>query len=644
MTTLAVGDELGGYRLEAIAGRGGMGVVYRATQIRLARLVALKVIAPELSTDQAFRTRFQREARLLAAVEHPHVIPVYEADEADGELFLSMRWVEGGDLAGEIAGTGGLEVERAGRLLAQVAGALDAVHACGLVHGDLKPANVLIEPRSGVEHAYLTDFGAGRQLEATASGQWLGTVDYVAPETIRGAPPDARSDRYGLACVLFEALTGAPPYHRDTAWATMWAHGNDPPPSACERRPALPAAVDAVLRRGLAKDPDTRYPSARQLLEALADALTAARGQATAAVPEPPPVGPGRSSALIPAPRSARRPLSRRAAALVLTRRRRFAALAGLLLAAGAAAAVGAVLATGSGAGKPSPAPVNITRTTLGAGTSPVGLTADATNAYALDAFGQYVDVAASGGSVNRIPLPGKPHSLVLDPTRKLLWVGLLSPSRLVAVSIDGQRVQGSAVALPIKPDLLAVLDDEVVIEQGNPAELVRIDARSARPIGTPVTPGGSATHLIAYHGSLLSTIVFPARLERFDASLRRLAVHSIPVALPTGMAVDSLGTLWVSDYDAARVWRLDPTDGAPEGPALPVGRDPTAVVASDDYIWVADAGEETLTMFNQTADALHGEPVPVGGSFVPIASNQDGVGGVWVASGTQLLSIDPRP
>ena len=234
MSSLRLGDELGGYRLEEIAGRGGMGVVYRAIQVRLERTVALKVIAPELASNPGFRTRFQREARLMAAVDHPHVIPVYEADEADGQLFLSMRWIEGGDMAGEIADGGGLDPQRAQRRLAEIAGALDAVHAHGLVHGDLKPANVLIERRSTGEHAYLSDFGAGRQMDATATGQWLGTIDYVAPETLRGEAPDARSDCYGLACVVFEALTGAPPFHRDTAWATMWAHGNEPPPSACE--------------------------------------------------------------------------------------------------------------------------------------------------------------------------------------------------------------------------------------------------------------------------------------------------------------------------------------------------------------------------------------------------------------------------
>jgi serine/threonine protein kinase len=288
MTDLTLGQTLGGYRLDQLAGRGGMGVVYRATQVRLDRVVALKVIAPELASDDPFRERFQREARLLASVDDPNVVPVYEADEADGQLFLSMRWIDGGDLADEIARTGGLDPARAQQLLMQVASGLDAVHAHGLIHGDLKPANMLIEHRSsGSDRAFLSDFGAGRSLEATATGNWLGTVDYVAPEVIRGASPDARSDRYGLACVLFEALTGSPPFHRDTAWATMWAHYSDPVPSACERRPALPRAVDAVLARGLAKDPDARYTSGERLLEALSDALVSARGAATGPIDRP---------------------------------------------------------------------------------------------------------------------------------------------------------------------------------------------------------------------------------------------------------------------------------------------------------------------------------------------------------------------
>jgi serine/threonine protein kinase len=636
MSSLLLGDELGGYRLDEIAGRGGMGVVYRATQVRLERTVALKVIAPELASNPGFRARFQREARLMAAVDHPHVIPVYEADEADGQLFLSMRWIEGADMAEDLAAGGGLDPERAQRLLAQIAGALDAVHAHGLVHGDLKPANVLIERRGAEEHAYLSDFGAGRQMEATATGQWLGTIDYVAPETLRGEAPDARSDRYGLACVVFEALTGAPPFHRDTAWATMWAHGNEPPPSACARRPALPRAVDAVLARGLAKDPEARYPSAERLLQALGDALATGRGAATAAVPDPPRSDPAGTPSVGDGEDPARgsRPARRRGRAVV-------AALVLILIVAGAA--TGAIIAS-SGSKSPArhpPAPATITRTPLGSGSQPIELAADSKGTYVIDEFGQYVDVVDLGGALTRISLPGKPRSLVLDPARKMLWVGLFD-RRLVPVSLDSHRALSNGIRLPTVPDLLAVVGDEVVAEQGNPAQLVRVDARSDRLIGKPVVPGGSATSLIAYNGSLLSMNVFPPRLERFDANLRRTGEHPVPAAFPTGMALDSLGALWVTDYDAARVWRLDPSNGTAEGPALAVGRNPTRVATSGNYVWVANTGDETVSVINEQANQPRAVPVSIRGTVGPIAGSHDASGSAWAVSGTQLLELQP--
>jgi len=312
MTGVAV-RQIAGYRLDALAGRGGMGVVYRATDLALERTVAVKVIAPALASDPTFRERFQREARLLAAIDHPHVIPFYEADEANGELFLSMRWVEGCNLADVIHDSGGLEPSRALSIVRQIAGALDAVHAHGLVHRDLKPANVLLEAGPDGEHVYLSDFGAGSQLDvpsdATGTGQWLGSVDYVAPETVAGHVADVRSDLYALGCVLFEALAAVPPFHRDTQLATLWAHQREPPPSVCARRPVLPAQVDAVLARALAKDPDVRYRSGERLAEAFSDALLVARGAETVAPPpaDPVPSDPtsdvaGRWEEVLPAP------------------------------------------------------------------------------------------------------------------------------------------------------------------------------------------------------------------------------------------------------------------------------------------------------------------------------------------------------
>jgi serine/threonine protein kinase len=254
MRELAPGDEFAGYVIEGLAGKGGMGVVYRARQEGLDRLVALKLIAPDFAQDPAFRDRFKRESRTAASIEHPNVIPLYEAGEHDGQLFISMRFVEGDDLKTVIVRDGGLAPEQAVQLLSQVASALDAAHARGLVHRDIKPGKVLI---ADSDHAYLTDFGLTKHLSAssagmTATGMWVGTLDYVAPEQVSGGTVDARSDVYSLGCVLFQMLTGRVPYERDSDVAKLWAHMHDPPPSLTETKPEVPAALQAVVERAMA--------------------------------------------------------------------------------------------------------------------------------------------------------------------------------------------------------------------------------------------------------------------------------------------------------------------------------------------------------------------------------------------------------
>ncbi len=270
-----VGETFAGYRIEGQAGHGGMGVVYRATHLRLERTVALKLIAPALAQDPAFVSRFEREWRLMAALEHPNVIGIYEAGEVDGRLYLAMRWVAGGDLAARLRGTAGLDPRVATELLGQVAAALDAAHQRGVVHRDIKPANVLLDG----EHAWLTDFGAGKDMAGgdtqTVPGRWVGTVDYVAPELLDGADPTPAADVYSLGCVLFEALTGRVPFPRDTEVATLWAHRFEPPPSTTDARPGLPRALDDVLRRMLAKEPAERPASAGEALRAARAAVTA---------------------------------------------------------------------------------------------------------------------------------------------------------------------------------------------------------------------------------------------------------------------------------------------------------------------------------------------------------------------------------
>ncbi len=274
MAELEPGDEFAGCRIEAVAGRGGMGVVYRATELSLGRPVALKLLMPDRAGDSSFRERFQRESRMAAAIDHPNVIPVYAAGEYDGFLYLVMRYVGGTDLHKLLRDVGSLEPERAAQLVAQVAAALDAAHAAGLVHRDVKPANVLLAD----DHAYLSDFGltrlAGSDTHLTESGQWIGTVEYCSPEQLRGGRTDARADVYSLGCVLFAALTGRPPFAHGTVPATMLAHLHDAPPMPTER--GAPREFDRVIARALAKDPEQRYPSAGDLGRA---ALAAARGE-----------------------------------------------------------------------------------------------------------------------------------------------------------------------------------------------------------------------------------------------------------------------------------------------------------------------------------------------------------------------------
>jgi CHASE2 domain-containing sensor protein/predicted Ser/Thr protein kinase len=273
---------IGGYRMEEIVGRGAMGVVYKATQLSLSRPVAVKLISPEHVSDRRFRERFKRESRLAASVEHANVIPVYEAGEDDGLLFIAMRYVEGVDLGVLVERLGPIAPQRAATIIAEVAGALHAAHERGLVHRDVKPANILLTSDKP-EHAYLTDFGIAKitsteDTAMTGPGQWVGTIDYIAPEQLSGDTPSGAADIYALGGVLLYALTGSVPYPLESATAKILAHVNAPPPAASARDPLL-AAFDPVLARAMAKQPTERFATAAELAVA-----TARAAQATDAV------------------------------------------------------------------------------------------------------------------------------------------------------------------------------------------------------------------------------------------------------------------------------------------------------------------------------------------------------------------------
>jgi DNA-binding NarL/FixJ family response regulator len=266
------GSEFAGHRIEGVAGHGGMGVVYRATDLMLERTVALKLIAPSLAEDPVFRTRFEHECRVAAAIDHPNVVQVFHAGEERGVLYVTMRFVEGTDLRNMLEECTRLQPGRALALVEQVAAGLDEAHRHGLVHRDVKPGNVLVATRAGRDHAFLTDFGLTKRrvadVELTRPGFAIGTADYMAPEQARGAEVDARADIYALACLLYRILTGAVPYDRDSDLDKLFAHVHEPPPSLRDASPELPEALEQVLHKALAKAPEERYASAGEFAQA----------------------------------------------------------------------------------------------------------------------------------------------------------------------------------------------------------------------------------------------------------------------------------------------------------------------------------------------------------------------------------------
>ncbi|MFE0514080.1 serine/threonine-protein kinase [Streptomyces sp. NPDC058964] len=306
-----VGTRIAGYEVQREIGRGGMAVVYCARDLRLDRTVALKLLAPEMAGTDTFRRRFTYESRVAAAIDHPHIVPIFEAGETDGLLYIAMRYVSGLDLRALLDRDGVLSVETALRIAGQVASALDAAHEHDLVHRDVKPGNILVARGTDSdhpEHVYLTDFGLTKKSLSltgfTTVGEFVGTLDYVAPEQISGRPVDGRCDLYSLACVVCEMLAGSPPFRQEDDIALLWSHQFDPPPALSGMRSGLPTAFDDVVAKALAKVPEDRYESCLEFVGALRAAaggsgaglpaqdrfvsgvVTAA--QHTGAVPEPP--------------------------------------------------------------------------------------------------------------------------------------------------------------------------------------------------------------------------------------------------------------------------------------------------------------------------------------------------------------------
>ncbi|MEO8687690.1 MAG: protein kinase [Solirubrobacteraceae bacterium] len=637
MPDLAPGTVFAGHRIVALAGRGGMGVVYRATHLALGRTVALKVIAPNLIEDRSTRQRFLREARTAASIDHPNVIPVYYTGEEDGIAYIVMRYVAGDDLRSLVRSEGELEAPRATRIVFQVGAGLDAAHGAGLVHRDVKPANILLGPQ---EHVYLSDFGLSKHALSdrgeTASGRWVGTLDYVAPEQIRGERLDARADVYALGCVLYFALTGSAPFAHDGEEAKLWAHISEPPPAPSERVAGLAPELDDVVARGMAKRPGDRYPSAGDLGRAAVAA--AARepvrerermvGVGAAAPDETPteslsgPADPPPRAQVERAPQRRRPP---RAA-----------------LAAGFAALVAAVIATGALNGEtPAPRRPADPRATRGAGPMVPHVVARVT-------VGKRPNSIAIGrGTVFVTNFGDRRVTLIDEKTAKLRRPGptvgvggLDSASGLGAVWVvvgrenalfrldpaSGRRL--AKIAMPMEPHTVttghgAVWVGMVSTAAGVSDRLAMVEPRTGRILRTIPFAEGIRT-VVSSPSGLWIVHRLAAAVSRFDlhrgAVAQRISVgHNSPTD-----ATYSAGVLWVSSQLEDSVTRIDEKSGAKITSG--VGRRPQGITARGGQVWVANLVDHTLTRIDPVTSRPTGAPVAVPLNPYAVALTADSV------------------
>ena len=594
-----VGRELAGYRIEASIGRGGMGAVYRAEETGLGRNVALKVIAAELAEDERFRERFLRESRIAASLDHPHIVPILSAGEEDGVLYIAMRYVEGTDLAKLVAGEGALDPGRAVDILEQVAEALDAAHEKGLVHRDVKPSNVLIAKAAGKEHAYLADFGLTKRTASlsgvTAPGDVVGTLDYVAPEQITGNDVDARADLYSLGCVLYECLTGSPPFPRATDVALLWAHVHEEPQRPSELRPELPKAIDSVLLRSLAKDPARRYRTCGELVSACRAAL----GLVETA----------------PAPRT-RLPWIVAAAAALLA----VAVVAGVLLSRGSSGistvapnSVGVIDSTSSKLVGQVRVGVEPQAIAVGSGSVWVANRAEETISR--------IDPRNTSAGDQRIGLSDVPSDIAIGGGR--VWVALGAPGQVVQINtaqnraaspIDALGTDGQGNGIPCgPPDASLAVGGGFVWFTCESTNLGRVDPRS--DVGRSV----------GYSWGLLTS--------------------SSSVSPKFSDVAFGLGSLWIADSAKNSVVQIDPTTGETLN-TVTTGKTPAAIAVGRGTLWVANTDSNTISWFEVPGQGQAIVPeasIEVGDRPVDVAVSPDG-SSVWVANAgdATVQRIDP--
>jgi serine/threonine protein kinase len=606
-----------------------MGVVYRATQLDLDRTVALKVIAPALAEDPEFRTRFVRESQVAASIDHPNVIPIYYAGEHEGVLYIAMRYVEGDDLRTLVRREGQLAPDRAARIVSQVGAALDAAHSRGIVHRDVKPANVIL---GADEHAYLTDFGLTKRLQShtgtSHTGQWVGTLGYVAPEQIRGERIDARADVYALGCVLFHALTGVTPYHRDTHEATLWAHLNDPPPPLAALAPTVPAAFEGVVERALAKRAEDRYPSAGDL----GRGALAAAGRREALAPErlvaTGAAAPGDGSTVGSPTQTPTHVLARddepETEPAVLRDRRQpgtVATIAAALVGAAAVIAIGLVVLNGdhgnTGSSTTTDTAPAVSPKVAGTPSKPV-LVGPRPNDLALTrdklfvASGSAPRIAvvdvASGKRTDRPRVDVDPGTGSITTGFGSLWV-VNSNGTLVRRSLGTGRLQGAPIAIPpgLPVRVVAGAGSIWVGVRGFSDTIAKVDVStgSVRPI--PVVYG--VQDVAVGYGAVWIT-------NRARRSVTRIGIKTGQTTTihtqdgPAGIAVGA-GGVWVANSGSGSVTEIDPRSLSVVN--IPAGANPTGIAVGGGAVWVSNSGSFNLTRIDPSSSRPVGDPVPVG-------------------------------
>jgi tRNA A-37 threonylcarbamoyl transferase component Bud32 len=587
-----IGTVLAGYRIEERIGRGGMSVVYRADDPRLKRKVALKLLAPELAEDAAFRERFLRESELAASLDHPNVVPIYDAGEIEGLLYIAMRFVDGTDLKALLRRDGALSPERAVAFAGQVASALDAAHERGLVHRDVKPSNILL---AGREHCYLSDFGLSTSASDRSAladpRQVVGTIDYVAPEQIRGEGVSASADVYSLACLLYECLTGSVPFERPSDVAVVYAHLEEPPPKT-----GLTVELDAVLERGMAKEPERRWSSAGALVEAAAEAI-------------------GETGAVVRAS----------------VRKRRLLRIGAAACGAVAAAIVAAVFLVGSGTGiARADTLVRIdpdgghAAGAVALDTQPTAVTVCAGNVWVTGLGGRVAEIEPRSLAVHAIRVRGTPSDVADIGDLAAVVAG--PPGAVTMIDAQFGQISGT-VPLPLSSSGTAVaFGRDVWVANPGARELDRLDPPYTQ-VADAVPLGGRPRYIAAGEGAVWAA--GGRTLWRVDMRLGeardRIGLPFAPAALAAGN-----GAIWVVDRSADRLVRVDPKTTKITA-RIRVGHGPRAVAVGFGSVWVANSSDGTVSRVDPHRNVV-ARTIRVRSAPVDLAV---GLGSVWVVRRT---------